>query len=329
MPSLPAYIVPNGLDFSPLENGLARWAQMQDLQQRRAVEQQRLGMEQQRLGFEQGRYEQDMKLAPLRIDIQREQLRQAQLQREQNARMFPLQYDIERQRLAAGGDELAFKRQMHPLEIQMRQKQLEASKFGTVKEGEQLYVQDPTKPGGVRFLEPPGGQSFAKVPEWQAKASGFATRMVSAEDNLRKVIASGAHDPTGVAGAGNRVLEWALPEGAANVVRSEGRQRYMQAAEQWIRAFLRKESGAAIGRDEFVRDFKVYFPQPGDSAEVLAQKEDARRQAMLAFAGEAKGYFKHQSPQQAQMLDDWGRSKTKAQDRQPQPGAGWSIRKLD
>ena len=35
-------------------------------------------------------------------------------------------------------------------------------------------------------------------------------------------------------------------------------------AEQWIRAFLRKESGAAIGKDEFTRDFVVYFPQPGD-----------------------------------------------------------------
>jgi len=157
MPSLPAYYIGNGLDFAPLDNALGRLAQQQEMAQRRAVEQQRLGMEQQRLGFDQGRFDQEMQLAPLRLDLQRQQLRQQQLQLQQHERMFPLQYDLERQRIAAGGDELAFKRQMHPLELQMRQKQLDASKYGTVKEGESLYVQDPTKPGGVRFLEPPGG----------------------------------------------------------------------------------------------------------------------------------------------------------------------------
>ena len=54
-----------------------------------------------------------------------------------------------------------------------------------------------------------------------------------------------------------------------------------KAALAWIRAKLRKESGAAIGADEAEQEYKNYFPVVGDSAEVVKQKRDLRNAAML------------------------------------------------
>lgn len=39
-----------------------------------------------------------------------------------------------------------------------------------------------------------------------------------------------------------------------------------------IRANLRKESGAAIGADEWTQEYVNYFPQPGDDQETIDQK---------------------------------------------------------
>ena len=57
-------------------------------------------------------------------------------------------------------------------------------------------------------------------------------------------------------------------------------QQYKNAALAWIRAKLRKESGAAIGIDEAEQEYRNYFPVVGDSAEVVKQKQDLRNAAM-------------------------------------------------
>jgi hypothetical protein len=66
-------------------------------------------------------------------------------------------------------------------------------------------------------------------------------------------------------------------------IQSADTQRYQQAANDWIRAKLRKESGAAIGKDEMESEYKTYFPQVGDSPAVIAQKTEARRIATDAM----------------------------------------------
>lgn len=63
------------------------------------------------------------------------------------------------------------------------------------------------------------------------------------------------------------------------LVETEAQQRYRQAADDWIRAKLRKESGAVIGADEMENEYRTYFPQPGDMPQTIAQKAQARRQA--------------------------------------------------
>jgi hypothetical protein len=65
---------------------------------------------------------------------------------------------------------------------------------------------------------------------------------------------------------------------------SSGKQQQVQQAKtNFITAVLRKESGAAIGPNEFITEDKKYFPQPNDSNAVIKQKEDARKLAIQAM----------------------------------------------
>ena len=73
-----------------------------------------------------------------------------------------------------------------------------------------------------------------------------------------------------------------------NVGSSTQQQLYRQAQENWVRANLRKESGAVIGADEMNAEIKTYFPQPGDKPENISQKQLARQvtqDAMKTAAG--------------------------------------------
>jgi hypothetical protein len=64
---------------------------------------------------------------------------------------------------------------------------------------------------------------------------------------------------------------------------SESQQQYQQAKTNFITAVLRKESGAAIGQNEFETEEKKYFPQAGDSKANIAQKQRARELAVEAM----------------------------------------------
>jgi len=68
---------------------------------------------------------------------------------------------------------------------------------------------------------------------------------------------------------------------------SSGQQEYDQAKQNFITAVLRKESGAAIGANEFKTEDEKYFPQAGDTAQVLKQKQDARELAIKAMGIQA------------------------------------------
>ena len=68
---------------------------------------------------------------------------------------------------------------------------------------------------------------------------------------------------------------------------SAQQQQVNQAKSNFITAVLRKESGAAIGADEFATEDKKYFPQFGDSAAVIKQKENARNLAIKSMGIQA------------------------------------------
>lgn len=79
-------------------------------------------------------------------------------------------------------------------------------------------------------------------------------------------------------------------------------QQYKQAANDWIRAKLRKESGAVIGDEEMKTEYETYFPVIGDSEKVIEQKRKARKtaeRAMRGIAGQAYDYLiKNTQPEQ-------------------------------
>jgi hypothetical protein len=67
-----------------------------------------------------------------------------------------------------------------------------------------------------------------------------------------------------------------------NLALSKEGQQAEQAQRDFVNAVLRRESGAVISPQEFANAQKQYFPQPGDSKEVLAQK---RRNRTIAIEG--------------------------------------------
>jgi hypothetical protein len=120
----------------------------------------------------------------------------------------------------------------------------------------------------------------------QKLSAGFASRMEAANSILDQLEATPAALPTattetlgGVPLVGGYLRRKAM---------SPDQQKYRQAAQNWIRANLRKESGAAIGDQEMENEYETYFPVPGDTPEVIEQKREARAittQAMIRNAG--------------------------------------------
>lgn len=82
----------------------------------------------------------------------------------------------------------------------------------------------------------------------------------------------------------------AVTSSIGNSMLSQRDQEYNQYASDWIRAKLRKESGAVIGPEEMESEYRLYFPMPGDTPQTLAQKRQSRltaQQGFLQMAGRA------------------------------------------
>jgi hypothetical protein len=132
-----------------------------------------------------------------------------------------------------------------------------------------------------------------KASDTERMAAGYASRMQSAEKLMGPIEKKGEAKP-GVREAmlmatGQETLANALPGLLGG--RSEDRQSYRQAQEDWVRAKLRKESGAVIADAEMDREIRTYFPQIGDAPKVVAQKAAARKvaiEAMKTGAGQAQ-----------------------------------------
>lgn len=138
-----------------------------------------------------------------------------------------------------------------------------------------------------------------KPTEANQATANFVNRMIAAENKLSELPEGSEAGRTGAAGYVEQTLA-ALPlgsfgdkigEGIVKMAATPQQQVYLKNAEDWIRAKLRKESGAVIGPDEMAAEYASYFPMPGDSNEVLADKADRRRiaiQSMQIAAGPVK-----------------------------------------
>lgn len=114
-----------------------------------------------------------------------------------------------------------------------------------------------------------------KLTEAEAKGTLFWRQMKSAEEAATAVTKN-----FDVSKMGSQVQARMAGSDLTNWATSGDAQKYAQAAEQWAEAYLRLKTGAATNRDEIKRNARAYFPQPGDDAGTIAQKNDMRRRAI-------------------------------------------------
>ncbi|MGL4650118.1 MAG: hypothetical protein ACRC1H_11960, partial [Caldilineaceae bacterium] len=141
-----------------------------------------------------------------------------------------------------------------------------------------------TPPAGYRWtaageLEPiPGGPASGVkgLTEAQAKATAFLGQMRAAETTLG-----------GISKDQSSLAEQAAVAAAAtpfNILSTPQGQQIRQAQDQWSESFLRFKTGAAATEDEVRRNVRTFFPQMGDSPQVIAQKQRMREQAVQDIA---------------------------------------------
>lgn len=199
--------------------------------------------------------------------------RQARLQENQDR--IQAQKDINAQRAQDRKDEEERRRQdKRDEEERRRQDRLAAPKNAQViqtAEGPMILNSD----GTVRPITGPTGQQVrgpekaTPLTEGQAKAVAYATRMQNADQILNNLGLSGTNAI--IPGANNALM---------NPLLSKNQQKAVQAQRDFVNAVLRRESGAVISDQEFNNAAKQYFPQVGDSPEVITQKANNRRIAI-------------------------------------------------
>lgn len=109
-----------------------------------------------------------------------------------------------------------------------------------------------------------------KLTEQQSKDLGYWNRMDAVTADIDKhtsdLTAFGEKMKDGVPLVGNMMV-------------SEGYQVGRRAANEWITALLRKDTGAQVTREEWALYGPIYIPQPGDGKPVLKAKAEARKRA--------------------------------------------------
>ena len=148
--------------------------------------------------------------------------------------------------------------------------------------------------------------------ETQGKASLFADRLADVQTILNSTTADGAPlDTVGTSLLGSTLSGGVLPDWApgseavqrlTNYAQSEDYQKFDQARRNFVNAVLRRESGAVISEEEFDNANKQYFPQPGDTPQVIAQKRKNREDALTGMKRDAGPLYRreleHRPPEQ-------------------------------
>lgn len=143
---------------------------------------------------------------------------------------------------------------------------------------EQIQVSKEGSKEDVEMI--PGTEKEIKTSADEKTSFGFYNRMVASEDNIKKL---GNFDSAAI---------WERFKGVTNMTASPELQQYRQAADDWIRAKLRRESGAVIGVMEMQKEYEIYFPQIGDSQAVMDQKKSSRDVAMSSMKTASGKAFK-------------------------------------
>lgn len=159
------------------------------------------------------------------------------------------------------------------------------------KTDRQIRWQQVTNENGTWLLDPDTGATKpviigdkqlqpvkpAQTPSGEeSNAAGFLLRMQDATKLLDTYEEKGKPSVVTSSVSGVPFVGGVLERGA----QTPEQQQYKNAALAWIRAKLRKESGAAIGKAEAEQEYQNYFPVINDTKEVIEQKRRLRQSAM-------------------------------------------------
>ena len=113
--------------------------------------------------------------------------------------------------------------------------------------------------------------------EDQAKATGWLAQARYARKNMLDAMAStpGAAEP-GLNDVVAAIPSFGAGGAVANMLRSDDRQKFIQAASSFSEATLRAATGAGVNKDEAAQKIKELTPVFGDSDAVIKQKMDAQ-----------------------------------------------------
>jgi hypothetical protein len=233
-----------------------------------------------------------MSLAQLGNNQRDFQFRQQEAERAQ--RNADRNFDLQARQIAAANANAAESRRLAREQFEFQREQGLRPEIRLIKDenGNDVLISVDRRTNAATPINVPGRQSEPSNPFMtggamnleQSNAALYASRMLNAEKIFRdpKVVEAGMS-------VGQRGKA-AVPV-VGNFLVSDQYQRFDQAKRDFINATLRRESGAAISASEFENAEKQYFPQPGDSKEVLAQKQRNREEAIRGIGAAAgKGY---------------------------------------
>lgn len=126
------------------------------------------------------------------------------------------------------------------------------------------------------------GLSDRAPSEGERTAKGFLDRMTAAETELNQILEK---NPNAVSGVYDAVVN-KIPIFGNKMV-SDDYQTALQKIKDWKRAKLRNESGAVIGDQEALDEYKTYFGIPGDNPDTLEGKKTSRIEARRQLATQA------------------------------------------
>jgi hypothetical protein len=124
-----------------------------------------------------------------------------------------------------------------------------------------------TKPDGAAIVKPPAGGGVPT--EDERKAAGWLAQAENAWNNMSNIIQK---NPSAIE---QGLIERVLPEGVANVARSEDRQMFLQGARSLSEAALRAATGAGVNYEEARQKVEELTPIYGDKPAVIKQKLDS------------------------------------------------------
>ena len=143
---------------------------------------------------------------------------------------------------------------------------IEAIDVASIKPGTVLPA-PVTKPGGSAIVKPPAGGGLPT--EDERKAAGWLAQAENAWNNMSNIIKK---NPRAIE---QGLMERVVPEGVANVVRSEDRQMFLHGARSLAEAALRAATGAGVNYEEARQKVEELTPVYGDKPAVIKQKLDS------------------------------------------------------